>query len=114
MSKWGFMDGDILDDILWELYEGRLPEKYVFEGRRGSDCDHGFSHALLIETVKRKLLPVMPEGFKIKHFSSLHNPVRAHEDCEDIEVGDIYVIVQPDDVAQIAEQMVMEYFNGPA
>ena len=104
-SKWGFCDGDVLDDILWDLYEGYTPNDYVFEGKSGAECDHGFSHALLIELVKQKLLPELPVGFKIHHLSTCHNPVRADEDMDEDSVSGLYATVTTEDVMAVIKGM---------
>ena len=108
-SKWGFSDGDVLDDFMWEWrsdFEG--PPDYFFDGKPGSECPHGFAHALPINLVRRHLLPVLPEGFEIYHLSSAHNPVRATDEMQEQEVGDIFVVVTPDQILAMIAEMLKE------
>ena len=57
LSKCGFCDGEILGD-LW---------------------DYGFqrTHEILLEVVKRKLIPALNQKVKIEFIGTCHNPVRA-------------------------------------
>jgi len=58
LSKWGFHDGDQLD-WLWSHHR-----KYD-------------KHAVLIECVKRKMLPALTQKVEIREIGCCHNPCRA-------------------------------------
>lgn len=58
LSKWGFHDGDQLD--------------WLEEHRRGYD-----KHEVLIECVKRRMLPVLAQKVEIREIACCHNPCRA-------------------------------------
>ncbi len=58
LSKWGFHDGDQLD--------------WLWSHHRGYD-----KHAVLIECVKRKMLPALVQKVEIREIVCCHNPCRA-------------------------------------
>lgn len=61
LSKWGFCDGDILDDFIWDNdYEYKV-----------------LKHKLLFRLVKKFLLPKLNHKIEVCFFDTIHNPVRA-------------------------------------
>lgn len=64
LSKWGFMDGDVVDD--W-IYDNGLWEKY-------KDID---DHKILEELVGKYLLPKLNHKVSTCFVGTNHNPVRA-------------------------------------
>lgn len=103
-SKFGFCDGDVLDEFMWD-YEpaqgGRLT------GKPGSRVEFlGFDHALLVRLVKKHLLPLVPRPVETYQICSIHNPLRA----EDGVVNDFYaeVTVPYDAVAAEADALLAE------
>ena len=63
LSKWGFGDGDMLDDLLWEN---------GFE-----DPPQGFGHRVLEEVIRQKVLPEVKDELEVDIIQGIHNPVRA-------------------------------------
>lgn len=70
-SKWGFQDGDVIDDVLYRLHR---------EGRSSGyeDID---DHAVLDALVKRRLLPLVraalaPNAIEYECIVTCHNPCR--------------------------------------
>ncbi len=76
-SKWGFCDGDVLDDFMYELFQFNAP----VDGNWNADL--GLEHCILQRLIEKYLLPLCPEGFELHSFSSCHNPVRACLDMID-------------------------------
>lgn len=86
-SKWGFNDGDVLDEWLYEntAYSGSYERE-----KPGTDASfHGFTHALLIRLVRKYLLPLAPRQVSTYTIGSIHNPIRA----EDGEAQDFFAEV---------------------
>jgi hypothetical protein len=74
-SKWGFGDGDMIDEELWDLYDGR-------------DDQRPDSHRVLYALVERYLVPELERhGYKVvlEFVNTSHNPVRA-ETLDGVEV----------------------------
>jgi len=63
LSKWGFSDGDVLSDWVFDTL-GRYDFEYE-------------NHKVLEELVKRFLLPELQKKVEISFISTIHNPVRA-------------------------------------
>lgn len=61
-SKWGFRDGDVIDEVCREL------------GLRK------YCHELLVEIVRSKLLPLFPNPVEVYEISTCHNPIRVTDD----------------------------------
>lgn len=97
LSKYGFEDGDVLDDLIDG--SGVKPEKW--EDPNG----YGFYHWVLIKLVKEFLLPALPRTIEIYTMMSIHNPIRAEkpDECDDIK--GVIVEVSYDDVLRIASEM---------
>lgn len=92
-SKFGFCDGDLLDDFLWDEYGSDEPVE---------------DHAVLVHLVKKHLLPALPRVVKVYRMHSIHNPVRAEED-EAHDFESVSVWVTPD----MIRAAVVEVMNTP-
>lgn len=68
LSKWGFSDGDILDDFLWNNNIS-LPS---YEGE-----DYSRSHQALIHVVKTLIIPELDQRVAVTVIGCIHNPIRA-------------------------------------
>ena len=91
-SKWGFEDGNIIDDILWEAGFGDDPRP---------DHEHlFFHHEVLAEIVKIRLLPLCPE-VPTYLVGTIHNPIRKAPDF-DGEIPDVSVEVPAEDIVKVA------------
>lgn len=101
-SKWGFVDGDALDDF---LYDGGLfelePNNWQHEL-----AEFGFAHALLIRIVETKLLPLLPRKIETRRISTHHNPIRAWGEGGPEEFEGIYAVVSFADVEAIAHELL--------
>lgn len=84
LSKWGFHDGDILDDIAW-------------------DNKIEVDHDALIRIVKKYVIPKIKNKIKVFEIGTIHNPIRAESvdgkdiDCyngSDIKLDPEYVDVE--------------------
>jgi hypothetical protein len=76
LSKWGFDDGDPFDEVA-EWFHNQHGEP-----RMGHcDCpnfDLGVDdRALLVEVVKRFVLPVLDQRVEVEVIETIHNPIRA-------------------------------------
>ena len=60
LSKWGFNDGDMLDDLLME-----------------HDLDKVDDHKLLTELVLKYVLPKLDQKVEVEIIGTAHNPIRA-------------------------------------
>lgn len=69
-SKWGFSDGDLLADLLWDLEQSEgvvVPPAGVHSGE----------HRVLIAAVRRWVVPVLDGvDLDIYEIGSIHNPIR--------------------------------------
>jgi hypothetical protein len=61
-SKWGFHDGDILNDAWYAL---------------GLSGDR---HEVLCQLVEERLLPILPHPVKTERISTCHNPIRVEDE----------------------------------
>ena len=61
LSKWGFSDGDMLEDL---LYDNNL-----------GDVD---THTVLIKVVKEMVAPKVKQVLDIYEIPSIHNPIRTN------------------------------------
>ncbi len=60
LSKWGFGDGDMLEDLMWD-----------------NDLRDVDEHEVLIKVVKTLLLPKIDQNVEVYEVSCIHNPIRA-------------------------------------
>lgn len=109
MSKAGFEDGDILDDLLDENGFDSLARPLDDEGE--ACLDPCFGGAVLCEAVRRHLAPKLI-GFEIGYDMSIaHNPVRLadmdamdHDNVRGVLAG-VSARLSEDDVLAIAREL---------
>lgn len=79
-SKWGFDDGDLIGDFLYDLQDAGLIE---------DDADLGVvdEHAVLRRLVRERLLPVIPLAIQVYEVETNHNPIRASA-VDGLEIND--------------------------
>lgn len=77
LSKWGFWDGDILNEVLWD--------RALEEGVKPMGGDH---HAVLVRAVREYLLPVLDQDVEVYEIVTSHNPIRASS-VDGVEVDDV-------------------------
>ena len=69
LSKWGFGDGDMLEDVLDEWLNGKWPD---------DDYDPlGFEHRVLVRVVREHVLPHITTPIEVYEVGTVHNPIRA-------------------------------------
>jgi hypothetical protein len=89
LSKWGFGDGELVDDWWWEEFDGPPPVEDALE-----------------QLVEQLLLPVLTEHghtFEAYRIGTTHNPIRLRvldgEPIDDYaynrQLDDIYVTITP-------------------
>jgi hypothetical protein len=105
-DKWGFRDGDALDDVLFD--NDIDPSVWTFDGVTGGGYDHRqtFDSCLLIAVVREFLVPAIPRPFGVHRSYSAHNPIRADMGETVDGLDDIYIDVSPADVLRIARDMI--------
>lgn len=86
-SKWGFGDGDVLDDALYDLGYG---DQYAKERDwlREDLSRFNFDHRVLIRVVHHVVVPALGAHHQIGGvftIHTIHNPVRATH-CDGVEV----------------------------
>lgn len=72
LSKWGFGDGDMLDDLLFDWLDdtGRsIPER---NGHRGT-----WEHRVLVRLVREFVVPAIDQPIEVYEIGTAHNPIRA-------------------------------------
>lgn len=68
LSKYGFSDGDVLDDLWWDHHDEYLPGQ-------------GAHHKLLYRLVTERLVPLIEaagHAVEVEFIETFHNPVRAY------------------------------------
>lgn len=105
-SKWGFSDGEVLFDV---LFDNELePTVWTFDGVTGGGFEHRqtFDSCLVIRLVREFLVPAIPRPFGVHRTFSAHNPVRADMGETVDGLADIYIDVPHADVLRIARDMI--------
>ncbi|OGR27283.1 MAG: hypothetical protein A2139_07810 [Desulfobacca sp. RBG_16_60_12] len=106
-SKFGFCDGDVLDD--W-MFSHTREHTFDLKAVPGSSVGYfGFEHALLIRLVRKYLLTVAPRPIRTYTIGSIHNPIRAEDDETNdffVEVRLTYDQVEAEAVLLAAQEMV--------
>lgn len=100
-QRWGFGDGDLLDDLLWD---NNLGEVHLDRDR----CMQ-FAHEVLAAAVERWLLPALPEAVETYRICTIHNPIRAKaldydQPCP-TALQDVSVEVPDEDILKLARQL---------
>lgn len=82
LSKWGFGDGDMLDDWLFD-HGFRRPDswepnpEHPLPKWNHDEDPHGFRHRVLIRVVREHVLPAIEQDIEVYEISTNHNPIRA-------------------------------------
>lgn len=108
--KYGFGDGDMLDEVLWEN---------GFRGVRTARLYASFEHMVLHELVKRYVVPALPVPLNTECLrGTIHNPVRVDlgdADADDSlsnpiaeQIAGIEVEIGAQDVLNIAQEVLRE------
>jgi hypothetical protein len=71
LSKWGFGDGDMLEDVLDEWLDGKWPDEDF-----AADA-LGFEHRVLVRVVREHVLPHVTTPVEVYELGTIHNPIRA-------------------------------------
>lgn len=79
-SKWGFCDGDVLDDVVMDWMDQGLIEP---KGYMAFD-----EHALLVAAVRRWLLPVIKAKVDVYEIGTIHNPIRTRS-VDGVEIDEM-------------------------
>lgn len=95
LSKWGFGDGDMLDDLLYDNELGSVD-----------------AHGVLIEIVKTRLIPKIKQVVNVYTVQCAHNPIRANSvngvevDCynnnNDIRLEPEFIDIKDSEILEIA------------
>lgn len=76
-SRWGFNDGDLLDDLLWDAgYTAVDIRTWLSPSDETGPLWH-HEHAVLIVTVIAHVLPAIDQVVDVYAISTIHNPIRA-------------------------------------
>ena len=94
ISKWGFGDGDMFDDLLWDTYES-VPES--------PDPTLCFEHEVLWRCVDRYLISTLERPVTLQRFCTAHNPARLFDEEYDAFEADL---MSGPDVTVTAEQVL--------
>ena len=80
-SKWGFGDGDVVEDYLWDHVDEDLQARLF-------DLDQ---RAVLCQLVRSHLLPALDRPVEVYEIQTIHNPIRARSVAGlPVEEGVIY------------------------
>lgn len=114
-SKFGFNDGDLLDDLLEDNgYAHDLGEVWGEFGK----TELGLSQRLLVKLVDEFLLPTLPIKLQPKICLGIHNPYRcdtatAHGESTTPREVEIHAVTIPNaTVLEMAEAMKLEILGG--
>ena len=97
-SKWGFGDGDVINDILFDagLYDTPMPE----------GAHISFAHEVLARCVETHLLPLVPRVVTFR-IGTIHNPIRTQSELTDAEEA-ASVEITRDQVIEMARAVAAE------
>jgi hypothetical protein len=109
LSKWGFNDGDMPDDVIdaWD------------EANSGSPWVRVDWHPILCRLVRERVLPALDQFVELVEIGTSHNPIRAQSvDGQDAErwwykvsadepelTPDVVMVPMPDVLAMIRESI---------
>jgi len=72
LSKWGFGDGDMLDDLLYENgYED------AWKDDADKEEGHWFDHRILVRVIEEHVVPKLDQVVETFTVWGIHNPIRA-------------------------------------
>jgi hypothetical protein len=99
-SKYGFEDGDILSDIIWDMdIDHTKIMKFELRG-------HDLSHAVLIKLVEERLLPILPRHIVTDRIITAHNPIRAEPGESSDGLENFYVDIPVEEIIEIENEML--------
>ena len=78
LSKWGFGDGDMLDDLLIDFGGYDYTDLTWFTKSDDVGPFHGFEHMVLIAAVCAYVVPKIDQRVEVFVVGTIHNPIRAH------------------------------------
>lgn len=110
-SKWGFGDGDMLDDLLYEHIGTDEEIDHTFGGRDKCGALYTLKHAVLILAVERFVVPALDQTVDTFRLYTIHNPIRAERingdtDIEDYTLTPAAVAVPGSAIRAIADEIV--------
>lgn len=91
LEKYGFCDGDLFSDFVYENYIVRSTTQ-----------EFAMDKQVLKMAVERYLLPALPVPVRLQCFITCHNNVRVHPDDYD------ELATQPETVVEITEQQLRD------
>lgn len=101
LSKFGFGDGDMLHEVIWEGGYLGMP--------RAADEDRlSFASEVLISCVMRYLAPLLPANLEFEHIAGVHNPIRVcgwHWEDPEITLPDVSVEITEQQVLDVAAEV---------
>lgn len=103
-SKWGFFDGDLLDEIIWASTSDQERDDFVAKHKR---C---LEHETLIALVTNHLIPKLDPTLEFVRFTTCHNPIRLADPMSDDLDEDVSVTVSREEVLATARVLIA---NGP-
>jgi len=98
LSKWGFGDGDVLDDMIFDSL--------------GGGVDYSKT---LIKVVREFVVPKIKNKIELQEIGTIHNPIRASMvdgievdwiEEQDIELEPEFVDVPDEDILRIAKEFI--------
>ena len=103
-SKFGFCDGDVLDDWRYSLGDDMVRGLVAKPGTKTASL--GFEHALLSNLVREHLLPALPHAVEVYDICSCHNPIRA--EAGEANVFDVEVVVSFEQITLLAKALIAD------
>ena len=76
LSKWGFSDGDLLDDLIWDAGMEEVGD-FLFDKKDEAGSIYGFDHTVLVLVLLTHVLPVLDQKVETRVIGTIHNPLRA-------------------------------------
>lgn len=114
-SKSGFEDGDVIGEMLMDIYPGTIGEPKDLKPPTFPEFSdiwsYGFEHVVLYKLVERNLLPFLP-GRELMFIHTIHNPVRFVDWSRDATTPDIHVDVPFEEVSMVAKWVETEWREG--
>ncbi|HEX7906800.1 MAG TPA: hypothetical protein VF534_01725 [Paraburkholderia sp.] len=102
-GKFGFADGDLVDEMLWDTdLEWGVRPSY-----KAPWSEYSLEHETLFAVIERFLLPALPVPVRWNRWNTNHNPARAHHEDDHLEdaVAAIEVTVRVADIVAIAREI---------
>jgi hypothetical protein len=97
LSKWGFGDGGVLDDDLFDELEEIGFWEADLRSVRDPASAFSLSDQVLIRLVRTYLVPALDQAVEVVEISTSHNPIRASK-VDGVDVENCWYGDQPDPV----------------